>query len=59
MKDNDVKRYICLGLTAVCLIAVCIVFWYCIQEWKTVSAFLGRLRGIAAPITCWPLSTTV
>ena len=50
MKDNDVKRYICLGLTAVCVIAVCIVFWYCIQEWKTVSAFLGRLRGIAAPI---------
>ena len=32
MKDNDVKRYICLGLTAVCVIAVCIVFWYCIQE---------------------------
>lgn len=50
MKDHDVKRYVCLGLTAVCVIAVCIVFWYCIKEWKTVSAFLGRLRGIAAPI---------
>ena len=41
MKDNNAKRYIYWGLTAVCVIAVCIVFWYCIREWKNVSGFLG------------------
>lgn len=50
MKDNNAKRYIYWGLTAVCVIAVCIVFWYCIREWKNVSGFLGRLRSIASPI---------
>lgn len=50
MKDNDAKRYVCWGLTALCVIAACIVLWYCIQEWRTVSAFLGKLRAICAPI---------
>lgn len=50
MKNSDAKRYIYWGFTAVCVIAVCIVFWYCIKEWDTVFAFLEKLRSIAAPI---------
>ena len=33
MKNNEFKRYLYTGLTAVAVIAICIVFWYCIQHW--------------------------
>lgn len=50
MKDNELKRYIYTGLTAVAVIAVCIVFWYCIQYWSQVVRFFRMILGIVAPI---------
>ena len=50
MKNNEFKRYIYTGLTAVAVIAVCIVFWYCIQYWSEVARVIHMIIGIVAPI---------
>lgn len=50
MKNNELKRYIYTGLTAVAVIAVCIVFWYCIQYWSQVVRYFRMILGIVAPI---------
>ena len=50
MKNQDFKRYIYNGITAVAVIAVCIVFWYCIQKWDSVYRVLQMIVRITSPI---------
>lgn len=50
MKDRDFKKYLYYGATAVAVIAVCIIFWHCVQNWSSVSKAVGLIMGIAAPI---------
>lgn len=50
MKNQDFKRYIYNGITAVAVIAICIVFWYCIQKWNTVYQVLQMIVRITAPV---------
>lgn len=50
MEKNDLKKYIYMGVTAVSVIAVCILFWYCIQNWDSVTGMVKKVLGIVAPI---------
>lgn len=50
MKNQEFKKYVYFGVTAVSVIAVCIVFWYCIQNWNMVYRSIKTILGIAAPI---------
>ena len=50
MEKNDFKRYIYTGVTAVSVIALCILFWYCIQNWDSVIGLVKKVLGIVAPI---------
>lgn len=50
MKDQEFKKYIYYGATAVAVIAICILFWYCVQNWETVWGAVRMILGIAAPI---------
>ena len=50
MEKNDIKRYIYMGITAVSVIATCILFWYCVEYWESVCGGFKRILGIIAPI---------
>ena len=50
MRRQEFKKYIYYGVTAVAVIAVCIVFWYCIQNWNSVYKIIRMILGIVAPI---------
>lgn len=50
MKNQEFKKYIYYGVTAVAVIAVCILFWYCVQNWESVWGAVRMILGIAAPI---------
>lgn len=50
MKEQEFKKYIYNGITAVAVIAVCIVFWYCIENWDSVYGLVRMILGIASPI---------
>lgn len=50
MKNQDFKKYLYYGITAVAVIAVCILFWYCVQNWSTVYKVIRMILGIVAPI---------
>lgn len=52
MEKRDLKEYIYTGVTAVAVIAVCILLWFSIQHWDAVSAGVGRIMKILAPILC-------
>lgn len=50
MKNQEFKKYIYNGVTAVAVIATCILFWYCVQNWESVWKAVRMILGIAAPI---------
>lgn len=50
MEKSDFKKYIYTGITAVAVIAFCILFWYCIQYWDSVMGMVKKILGIVAPI---------
>lgn len=50
MEKSDFKKYIYTGITAVAVIAFCILFWYCIQYWDSVMGMIKKILGIVAPI---------
>lgn len=50
MEKNDIKRYLYMGITAVSVIATCILFWYCVEYWESVCGGFRRILGIIAPI---------
>lgn len=50
MKNHEFKKYIYCGITAVFVIAICIVFWQCIQNWNIVYKMIKIILNIAAPI---------
>lgn len=50
MKDREFRKYIYYGVTAIAVIAVCILFWHCVQNWASVSKVFRLILGIAAPI---------
>lgn len=50
MKNQDFKKYLYYGVTAVAVIAVCIVFWYCVQNWDLVHRMVRMIIGIVSPI---------
>ena len=50
MEKSDLKKYIYMGITAVAVIALCILFWYCIQNWDSVVGMVRKVLGIVAPI---------
>lgn len=50
MKNQEFKKYIYYGVTAVAVIAVCIVIWHCVQNWSSVYKIFHMVVGIAAPI---------
>ena len=51
MKNRDLKTYIYWGVTAVCVIAVCIVLNYVVRERQAFMGILRMVAGILAPIT--------
>lgn len=50
MEKNELKKYLYTGLTAVAVIAFCIVFWYCVENWDSVMKMVNRITKIIAPI---------
>jgi len=50
MEKNDIKKYVYMGVTAVSVIATCILFWYCVEYWDSVMGMLNRIFDIVAPI---------
>lgn len=50
MEKNDIKKYVYMGVTAVSVIATCILFWYCMEYWDSVIGMLNRIFDIVAPI---------
>ena len=52
MEKRDFKEYIYMGMTAVLVIAVCILLWFSIQHWDVVSAGTRKIVKILAPILC-------
>ncbi|MEF9938609.1 MAG: AI-2E family transporter [Clostridium sp.] len=50
MKNEEFKKYLYYGMTAAAVIGVCIIFWYCIQNWSTVYGIIRTILGIVAPI---------
>ena len=50
MEKNDIKRYIYMGVTAVSVIATCILFWYCVEYWDAVCGGFKRILGTIAPV---------
>lgn len=57
MEKRDFKEYIYMGMTAVLVIAVCILFWFSIQHWDVVSAGTRKVVKILAPILCGAVLT--
>lgn len=49
MEKRDFKEYIYMGMTAVSVIAVCILLWFSIQHWDVVSAGTRKVVKILAP----------
>ena len=52
MEKRDFKEYIYMGVTAVSVIAICILIWFSVQHWDIVSAGISRIMKILAPILC-------
>lgn len=50
MKNQEFKKYFYYGITAVSVIAICIVFWYSIRNWSSLKTFFHSIFGIVAPI---------
>lgn len=50
MKNQEFRKYVYLGITAVAVIGVCIIFWYCIQNWAALKRMVHMVLGIVAPI---------
>lgn len=50
MKNQEFKKYLYYGVTAVAVIAVCIVIWHCVQNWSSVYKILHMIIRISAPI---------
>ena len=57
MEKRDFKEYIYMGMTAVLVIAVCILLWFSIQHWDVVSAGTRKIVKILAPILCGAVLT--
>ena len=57
MEKRDFKEYIYMGMTAVSVIAVCILLWFSIQHWDVVSAGTRKVVKILAPILCGAVLT--
>ena len=57
MEKRDFKEYIYMGMTAVLVIAVCILLWFSIQHWDVVSAGTRKVVKILAPILCGAVLT--
>ena len=57
MEKRDFKEYIYMGMTAVSVIAVCILLWFSIQHWDVVSAGTRKIVKILAPILCGAVLT--
>lgn len=51
MKNRDLKTYVYWGVTAVCVITLCIVINYIIRERAAFMGVLGMVAGILSPIT--------
>ncbi len=52
MEKRDFKEYIYMGVTAVLVIAACILLWFSIQHWDIVSAGWKKIIKILSPILC-------
>lgn len=52
MGKKNYKEYIYIGVTAVSVIAICILFWFSIQHWDLVSAGGRKIVKILSPILC-------
>lgn len=52
MEKRDFKEYIYMGVTAVLVIAICILLWFSIQHWDIVSAGGRKIVKILSPILC-------
>ena len=50
MEKKNLREYVCMGITAVAVIAVCILLWFSIQHWDMVRAGAKTLMGILAPV---------
>lgn len=50
MKNQEFKKYLYYGVTAVVVIAICIVFWNCIRNWSSVHNLIRMILSITAPI---------
>ena len=57
MEKRNFKEYIYMGMTAVLVIAVCILLWFSIQHWDVVSAGTRKIVKILAPILCGAVLT--
>ena len=57
MEKRDFKEYIYMGMTAVSVIAVCILLWFSIQHWDVVLAGTRKVVKILAPILCGAVLT--
>ena len=50
VEKKNLREYVCMGITAVAVIAVCILLWFSIQHWDMVRAGAKTLMGILAPV---------
>ncbi len=50
MKHHDLKDYICIGLTAFCVLAAGIAFFFCLYEMNAIRGSIDNLFHILTPI---------
>lgn len=50
MKHHDLKDYICIGLTAFCVLAAGIAFFFCLYEMDAIRSGIDNLFRILSPI---------
>ena len=56
MEKRDFKEYIYMGMTAVSVIAVCILLWFSIQHWRSRGHPCAAVENLA-PILCGAVLT--